>query len=64
MPLDEGTEAANALAGLRILQVDDDPDAIETFGMLLDIPSVVSGHAPRIGCSGKAMSVDRRAPSL
>ena len=36
-PLDETPEVTNPLQGLRILVVDDDPDGIETFGMLLGI---------------------------
>ena len=39
--LDEAPEDRNPLAGLRILVVDDDPDAIETFGMLLGLQGAV-----------------------
>ena len=36
-PLDHAPEVTNPLQGLRILVVDDDPDGIETLGMLLGI---------------------------
>ena len=46
-PLDDAPADDNPLAGLRILVVDDDPDAIETFGMLLGIEGahVTAAHS-------------------